>query len=113
MKTKMPFLALGALMLGFSGANAGVMQAAGLQQAMPVAATQAYHRGKPHRRHVPRVRVYPRYYAGPAYATPYYYDDLSQYPYARGFEDRNPVARGNMRGCTVDLGYGRYESCDQ
>jgi len=31
----------------------------------------------------------------------------------RGFEDRNPVPRGNMRGCTVDLGYGRYESCDK
>ena len=76
-------------------------------EVMPV-----YHRGRPHRR--ARVTVHPRrYYAGPGYGTPYYYDDLSQYPYSRGFGDRNPVPRGNLRGCTVDLGYGRYESCDQ
>jgi hypothetical protein len=41
-----------------------------------------------------------------------YFDDYSNfYPAVRGFEDRNPVPRGNRRGCTVDLGYGRYESC--
>ena len=43
-----------------------------------------------------------------------YFDDYSYYyPAVRGFEDYNPVPRGNMRGCTVDLGYGRYESCDK
>ena len=43
-----------------------------------------------------------------------YFDDYSYYyPAVRGFADRNPVPRGNMRGCTVDLGYGRYETCDK
>lgn len=113
MKAKIMGPALGALMLlGLPAANAA-MPSAGLQQAVPAATTQAYHRGRPHRRHVPRVRVYPEYYAGPAYGPRYHYDDLSQYPYVRGFEDRNPARRGNWRGCTVDLGYGRYESCDK
>jgi hypothetical protein len=53
-----------------------------------------------------RVTVYPR-------AVPYFDDDSNYYPAVRGFGDRNPVPRGNMRGCTVDLGYGRYETCDK
>jgi len=87
-------------------------------EAMPVApvlqlsadVVPVYHRGQPHRR--ARVTVYPRRYAAPGYGTRYYYDDLGQYPYVRGFGDRNPVPRANMRGCTVDLGYGRYERCE-
>jgi hypothetical protein len=56
----------------------------------------------------PRARLTVRPHAVP------YFDDLSNYaPAVRGFEDHNPVPRGNMRGCTVDLGYGRYESCDK
>jgi hypothetical protein len=52
----------------------------------------------------PRITVYPDGY----------FDDQSyRYPARRGFGDRNPVPRGNMRGCSVDLGYGRYESCDK
>ena len=54
----------------------------------------------------PRVRVRPR-------RVPYFDDYSYRYPAVRGFGDRNPVPRGNMRGCTVDLGYGRYESCDK
>ena len=54
----------------------------------------------------PRVRVRPR-------REPYFDDYSYHYPAVRGFGDRNPVPRGNMRGCTVDLGYGRYESCDK
>ena len=54
----------------------------------------------------PRVRVY-------APRRPYFDDYSYHYPAVRGFGDRNPVPRGNMRGCTVDLGYGRYESCDK
>jgi hypothetical protein len=80
-----------------------------LQQVTPDV-VPIYHRGRPHRR--ARVTVYPRQFA-PGYGTPYYWDDPSQYPYSRGFGDRNPVPRANLRGCTVDLGYGRYESCDQ
>jgi hypothetical protein len=103
-----------------SGALAlAALATTGPARAMPVAPLQqvaadvvpVYHRGKPHRR--ARLTVYPRRYAAPGYGTPYYYDDLGQYPYVRGFGDRNPVPRANMRGCTVDLGYGRYESCDQ
>ncbi len=54
----------------------------------------------------PRVTVYPR-------GVPYFDDYSNFYPAVRGFDDRNPVPRGNMRGCTVDLGYGRYETCDK
>ena len=53
-----------------------------------------------------RLRVYPR-------PVPYFDDYSYHYPAVRGFGDRNPVPRGNRRGCTVDLGYGRYESCDK
>ena len=76
----------------------------------PAAITPAYHYGRPHyRRYPPRVRVYPRY----AQPVPYFDDYSNFYPAVRGFGDRNPVPRGNMRGCTVDMGYGRYESCDK
>jgi hypothetical protein len=99
-------LALGGLMLT-GGAAVRAMPMAALEQAAP-AATQVYHRGRPHRR--ARVTVYPRRYYEPA---PYFADYSYYYPAVRGFEDYNPVPRGNMRGCTVDLGYGRYESCDK
>jgi hypothetical protein len=90
------------------------MPVAPLKQAFDVASADVvpvYHRGKPHRR--ARVTVTPRrYYAAPRYGTPLYFDDPGQYPYSRGFMDRNPVPRANQRGCTVDLGYGRYEPCE-
>jgi|SoiMethySBSTD1v2_1073268.scaffolds.fasta_scaffold1300895_2 hypothetical protein len=111
MKT-MPLLVLsGALALAaFAMARpAQAMPVAPLQQAA-TGVVPVYHRGNPHRR--TRVTVYPRQYAAPGYGTPYYWDDPGQYPYVRGFGDRNPVPRANMRGCTVDLGYGRYERCD-
>jgi hypothetical protein len=107
-------------LLVLSGALAlAAFATAGPAEAMPVAPLQqaatdvvpVYHRGRPHRR--TRVTVYPRQYAAPRhYGTPLYWDDPGQYPYARGFGDRNPVPRANMRGCTVDLGYGRYERCE-
>jgi hypothetical protein len=106
-------------LLMLSGALAlAALAAIPAAEAMPVAALRqaatdvvpVYHRGRPHRR--ARVTVYPRRYAQPQFGTPYYYDDPGQYPYSRGFGDRNPVPRANMRGCTVDLGYGRYETCD-
>jgi hypothetical protein len=64
---------------------------------------------------------YPYYYDGPPpprvvvrpHRRPYYDDYSNYYPAVRGFEDRNPAIRGNLRGCSVDLGYGRYESCDK
>lgn len=30
----------------------------------------------------------------------------------RGFEDPGFALRGNMPGCAIDLGYGRWETCD-
>ena len=54
-----------------------------------------------HRRHY----YYPRYWGGPAY--PYY-----RYS-APGFYDQGYAYRGNINGCSIDLGYGRYESCDK
>jgi len=108
MKTTMllPTLAFGLTLTG--GAAVHAMPVTALEQAAPAAATQVYHRGRPHRR--ARVTVYPRRYYEPA---PYFADYSYYYPAVRGFEDYNPVPRGNMRGCTVDLGYGRYESCDK
>jgi hypothetical protein len=35
------------------------------------------------------------------------------YPTARGFEDPGYAYHGNISGCATDLGYGRWESCDQ
>ena len=104
-------VALGALMLCAAGGTGNAMPMSGLQQTAPADVTQVYHYGRPHyRRYPPRVRVYPRY-AEPV--VPYFDDYSNFYPAVRGFGDRNPVPRGNMRGCTVDLGYGRYESCDK
>ena len=101
-------LTLGLAMLGATGATpAGAMPMTALERAAPSDVTQVYHRGRPHRR--ARITVYPHY----AEPVPYFADYSHYYPAVRGFEDYNPVPRGNMRGCTVDLGYGRYESCDK
>jgi hypothetical protein len=108
MKTKLlPILAFGLITLaGAGGASAGAMPAVPLTQdraatAVPV---QYYDDDYYVPRRKPRITVYPDRY----------FDDYSyRYPAVRGFGDRNPVPRGNMRGCTVDLGYGRYESCDK
>jgi len=79
------------------------MPLASLQQVAPTDVAQVYHRGYPHRR--AQVTVY-----GDGGST--YVPDYSHYyPPVRGFGDRSNVQRGNRRGCTVDLGYGRYESC--
>lgn len=115
MKLKMLLVlpALGALTLGVTERSTA-MPAASLEQGQSEI-VQVYHRGRPHR---PRVRVYPDGYAEPypydAEPYPYYAPDYSYYyPPVRGFGDYSSVYRGNMRGCSVDLGYGRYESCDK
>lgn len=33
-------------------------------------------------------------------------------PHLRGFEDPGYAYHGNINGCAVDLGYGRWESCN-
>jgi hypothetical protein len=108
MKTAMllPTLVFGLTLTGATAVQA--MPVAALEQAEPATTTPVYHRGYPHSR--ARITVYPRRYYR---AVPYFDDYSHYYPAVRGFEDYNPVPRGNMRGCTVDLGYGRYESCDK
>lgn len=93
-------------LLALAGSAAAAMPVAPLAQDPATRAVPAQYYDDeyyvPRRR--PRITVYPNTY----------FDDYSNfYPARRGFEDRNPVPRGNMRGCTVDLGYGRYESCDK
>ena len=33
-------------------------------------------------------------------------------PYLRGYADPGYAYHGNINGCAVDLGYGRWESCN-
>jgi hypothetical protein len=106
MNTKLPILALGLLTLSVGATSATAMPAAPLTQDQAATAVPAQYYDDdyvPRRR--PRVTVYPN--------RPYFDDYSNFYPAVRGFGDRNPVPRGNMRGCTVDLGYGRYETCDK
>ncbi len=106
MTMKLPILALSLLALGAGATSVAAMPAAPLAQGDLSRATQAqYYDDDEYVPRRPRVRVYPN--------RPYYDDYSNFYPAVRGFRDRNPVPRGNMRGCTVDLGYGRYESCDK
>ena len=106
MNKLLPILGLGLLLSAVGGPAASAMPAAPLARGdlSRVIPAQYYDDDEyvPRR---PRVRVYPN--------RPYFEDYSNFYPARRGFEDRNPVPRGNMRGCTVDLGYGRYESCDK
>jgi len=80
-----------AVALAFSSLAAAPVRAfapapAGVKTA-PTAVPAAYY----HRRHYYHGRV-PRY--------------------LRGFEDPGYAYHGNINGCAVDLGYGRWESCD-
>jgi hypothetical protein len=96
---------------------AHAIPAASLEQsAVGVGSVSAVrHRGYAHRAYPrPRLHVTPGlaeyppygYYGGPLPAQLYY-------PTARGFEDPGYAYHGNLSGCATDLGYGRWESCDQ
>jgi hypothetical protein len=50
---------------------------------------------------------------------PYYHVRVPRYrhqgrvpPQYRGFDDPGYAYHGNINGCVVDLGYGRWESCN-
>jgi hypothetical protein len=105
MNTRFSILSFSLFALGVGVASATAMPAVPLtQDRAPTAVPAQYYDDDYVPRRRPRVTVYPDRY----------FDDYSyRYPAVRGFGDRNPVPRGNMRGCTVDLGYGRYESCDK
>jgi len=73
------------------------------------AVSEVRHRGRPHRAYRyhrgSRIVVYP---GGYAYPPTYGY-----YGAARGFADPGFAYHGNIPSCAVDLGYGRYETCDK
>jgi len=57
--------------------------------------------------------------AGSSRRRPYYHVRVPRYRYQarvppqyRGFEDPGYAYHGNINGCAVDLGYGRWESCN-
>ena len=71
--------------------------------------SEVRHRGYRHRayRGYPRARLY---VTPGGYGYPYAY---RYYGGSRGFEDPGYAYHGNLSGCAVDLGYGRWESCDK
>jgi hypothetical protein len=105
----------------------GATITAPVAQAMPAAAleqgaaqlgtvTVVRHRGHAHRtyRGYPRPRLYvtPGVYGYPGYVGERLPAQI-YYPTARGFEDPGYAYHSNLSGCATDLGYGRWESCDQ
>lgn len=67
---------------------------------------------KPRRKARTRVHVTPGY-ARPAYVYPYGYPGPgSGYAFNPARVGPGGAYQGNVPGCAVDLGYGRYESCD-
>jgi hypothetical protein len=110
---KLRILALGGIVVAAMSAatSANAVPLAALEQSAaglgPV--SDVRHRGRPHRayRGYPRQRivVYPD-----GYAYPYTY---GPYGAPRGLADPGFAYHGNITGCAVDLGYGRYETCDK
>jgi hypothetical protein len=94
--------------LGGGGGAAHAMPLAALTTATSGGVVQVYHRGRPHRAYRPyRQRIVVQPYG-------YGYPSASPYAYYRGFEDPGFAFRGNIPGnCAVDLGYGRWETCDK
>jgi len=65
-----------------------------VQAAAPDATAVSYYRRHHYRTYRPRYGYMP-------------YPGLK-----RGFNDPGTAYHGNINGCAVDLGYGRWESCD-
>jgi hypothetical protein len=117
----MRILALGGLVALAATTTAPVAQAmpaAALEQSAAGLGTVSVvrHRGRSHRayRAVPRPRLYvtPGAYGYPGYVGEPLPAQI-YYPTARGFEDPGFAYHSNISGCATDLGYGRWESCDQ
>ena len=113
--------------LALSGLVAlGAMAMAPVARAMPAASlvrsaaglgmvSVVRHRGHPHRAYRdprPRLYVTPGVYGYPGYVGEPLPAQI-YYPTARGFEDPGFAYHSNISGCATDLGYGRWESCDQ
>jgi hypothetical protein len=114
--------------LALSGLVAlGATATAPMARAMPAAALEqsaaglgtvsaVRHRGGRLHRTYPRPRLYvtPGVYGHSRYG--YVGEPLPAqlyYPTSRGFEDPGYAYHSNISGCATDLGYGRWESCDQ
>jgi len=52
------------------------------------------------------------YYHRRYYRHGYYHRGGWVPPYLRGYRDPGYAYHGNINGCAVDLGYGRWESCN-
>jgi hypothetical protein len=106
----------------------GATAAAPVARALPAAALEQIaaglgtvsvvrHHGRLHRVYRgprPRIYVTPGVYGYPRYGN--VGEPLPAqlyYPSARGFEDPGYAYHSNLSGCATDLGYGRWESCDQ
>ena len=113
-KTVFALLGFGAVMaIGAGGGSASAMPLAALSSAESGPVVQVYHQGQPHRAsRKPRQRivVYPPAYGPPAHSYWVPYPDYNAT--YRGFDDPGFALRGNMPGCAVDLGYGRWEPCN-
>jgi len=88
----------------------GVVPAAALTRAdhsaMKAAVTQVIPADYAHRRHNSRAR-------NDFYARGSRYPDQGRVPrHLRGFEDPGHAYHGNINGCVIDQGYGRWAPCD-
>ena len=85
--------------LGLGAVPAAALTSTG-QSVAKAAASGVTLVGNSHRRPYYRVRV------------PRYPQQGRVPPYYRGFQDPGYAYHGNINGCVVDLGYGRWESCN-
>lgn len=93
--------------LGASGSASAMPVSPSVSRAAVADVVQVRH----HVRRHGRTRFVVRPGAAYAYGYPHFYPDY--YATSRGFQDPGFALRGNMPGCAVDLGYGRWESCDK
>ncbi len=113
---------LGAAATPLSASRAEALPGAAVKSALPEAAqaTQVAHR-RSHkaRRHArARVHVAPPYgpgfvgFGAPVYGYAHRYPGVGGYAFDPARIGSGGAYQGNIPGCAVDLGYGRYESCN-
>ena len=79
--------------------------------AAPVSASTALLAEVPDAITVRARKRYRTYYAPAPPPVPYGPAGPLVGPYSQGFRDPGFAYHGNVPGCAVDLGYGRYETC--
>lgn len=103
-----------ALGLAFGGAQtqAAPIVIGGVLAKAAATADVSFVSDRHHRKH-PYRQPYPYQYPPEAYegftnpSAP-----IPHGPFAYGYRDPGYAYHGNVNGCVVDLGYGRYESCN-